>query len=53
MHGDDYASTGEEQRQLQWLKRELEQKFEIKTTMIAVITAINGTDHFKLAINES
>ena len=31
MHGDDYASTGDE-TQLQWLKRELE-KFETKTTI--------------------
>lgn len=32
VHGDDYASTGDE-RQLQWLKRELEKKSEIKTTI--------------------
>ena len=35
VHGDDYASTVDEEH-LEWLKAELERKFEIKTTMIGL-----------------
>ena len=33
VHGDDYASVGDAE-QLQWLKKELEKRFDIKTTIV-------------------